>query len=190
VSIVLHELGHALAATWQGDLTPRFRGHLTWNPVVHMGWISILLALTVGLAWGATPVNRDAFRNRRWGDAIVSFAGPAVHVILAGVAAGAIALLPDFRTQPPDSAERWAVLFWHIVLSRNCALFLLNMIPIPPLDGFHVAEGFVDFGDLGRWLQQRQMMGMVLVMVLISSGVLPFSQAVRWMSQTLGGLPL
>jgi Zn-dependent protease len=64
------------------------------------------------------------------------------------------------------------------------------MIPIPPLDGFHVAEGFVDFGDLGRWLQQRQMMGMVLVMVLISSGVLPFSQAVRWMSQTLGGLPL
>jgi hypothetical protein len=40
-SIVLHELGHALVATWEGDQTPRMLGHLTWNPVVHMGWLSL-----------------------------------------------------------------------------------------------------------------------------------------------------
>src|SRR5262249_49505763 len=42
VSIVLHELGHALAATWEGDPTPKIRGHLTWDPRVHMGWMSII----------------------------------------------------------------------------------------------------------------------------------------------------
>jgi len=41
-SIVLHELGHALTATWERDPTPRMMGHLTWNPVVHMGWVSII----------------------------------------------------------------------------------------------------------------------------------------------------
>lgn len=188
VSVVLHELGHALAATWQGDPTPRMRGHLTWNPIVHMGWVSFVLAMTVGLAWGATPVNPSYFRNRRWGDAIVSFAGPAVHLLLAGVAAAAIVALPDLRSRAPDSAERWTVLLWHIVLWRNCALFLLNMIPIPPLDGFHVAEGFLDFGELGAWLKRMQPMGMILVFVLISSGTLPFWDAVGWVTGQLGGL--
>ena len=46
---VLHELGHGFAAIWQGDDTPRETGHMTLDPMVHMGGFSILLLLIVGI---------------------------------------------------------------------------------------------------------------------------------------------
>ena len=45
VSIVLHELAHGWVAIWQGDRTPIEKGHMTANPIVHMGWFSIILLL-------------------------------------------------------------------------------------------------------------------------------------------------
>ena len=86
-SIVLHEQSHALAPRGEGDPTPRMLGHLTWNPVVHMGWLSLGLVCLGGDRLGATPVNRRNFRHRRWGDALVSGAGPAVNLFLALVGA-------------------------------------------------------------------------------------------------------
>ena len=83
VSICLHELGHGWAAIWEGDDTPRQTGHMTINPMVHMGGYSIIAFLLLGFAWGLMPVNPGNFRHRRWGDAIVAVAGPAVNLILA-----------------------------------------------------------------------------------------------------------
>lgn len=51
-SITLHELAHGWAAIWQGDRTPIETGHMTWNPLVHMGWASLLMFAIVGIAWG------------------------------------------------------------------------------------------------------------------------------------------
>ncbi|MCP3858657.1 MAG: site-2 protease family protein, partial [Phycisphaeraceae bacterium] len=51
-SICLHELGHGWAAIWEGDDTPRRTGHMTIDPMVHMGGYSILAFLLLGFAWG------------------------------------------------------------------------------------------------------------------------------------------
>lgn len=87
-SVVLHELAHGFAAIQQGDRTPVTSGHMTLDPVVHMGQASLIMLCVVGLAWGQMPVRPAHFRNRKWGEAIVSGAGPATNLALALLAIG------------------------------------------------------------------------------------------------------
>ena len=164
-SIVLHELGHALVASWEGDATPKIRGHLTWNPVVHMGWISLILIAVLGIGWGSTPVNRAMFRHRRWGDVLVSFAGPAVNLALALFGAIVLVLATKSGTAV---AERIAD-FWLIVVQFNVLLFLFNMIPIPPLDGFSVLDGTFDLGGFGALMRQAGMFAFVIAILIVNS---------------------
>jgi Zn-dependent protease len=164
-SIVLHELGHALVATWEGDPTPKYRGHLTWNPVVHMGWLSILLVCVMGIGWGLTPVNRAAFRHRRWGAVLVSGAGPMVNVLLALL--GAFVLVVAVNSGAPREGR--LVEFWFTVLRYNALLFLFNLIPVPPLDGFSVADGTFDLGELGVLLRRAGFLAFIAAILLVNS---------------------
>ena len=63
-SICLHELAHGWAAIWQGDRTPRETGHMTMNPMVHMGGASLIVFALVGIAWGLMPTDPSRYR---WG---------------------------------------------------------------------------------------------------------------------------
>jgi Zn-dependent protease len=136
-----------------------------------MGWLSIGLAAGIGIAWGATPVTPGYFRHRRWGDVIVSFAGPAVNLCLAVVAA--LVLVLSAHSEAPSLVTG----FWHVAAMYNVALFLLNMIPVPPLDGFTVASGFFEMGEAGRWLRSLHPWPLVIVLVLLSRG--PFWEVAR-----------
>ena len=71
VSISLHELGHGIAATWQGDDTPRVTGHMTLDPTVHLPPFSWFLLLFAGISYGLMPVNPSRFRSR-YGSALVA----------------------------------------------------------------------------------------------------------------------
>jgi Zn-dependent protease len=170
VSIVLHELGHAYAATAEGDPTPRMLGHLTWNPVVHMGWLSLALVAVLGIGFGRTPVTPRNFRDKRWGRVKVSFAGPAVNLALWIVCTTVLALFA--RVAPTAVAEARVegvsltlVVRWMAVL--NLVLFGFNMIPLPPFDGFTVLRGFVDLGNLGLRLQSLGSIPMILAFVVV-----------------------
>ena len=63
LSICLHELGHGYAAIKCGDDTPRLSGHMTLNPIVHMGVPSLVMFAIVGIAWGMMPVDPSRFRR-------------------------------------------------------------------------------------------------------------------------------
>ena len=91
ISIVLHELAHGWAALWQGDDTPRTSGHMTPDPLVHMGGMSLVALVLVGIAWGMMPVNPNHFRSR-YGDALVAAAGPAMNMALALVSLTGLAM--------------------------------------------------------------------------------------------------
>ncbi len=134
LSICLHELAHGLAAISQGDDTPQQTGHMTLNPVVHMGWESIIFLCIGGIAWGAMPVNPAKFRSRQWGDVLVSAAGPLSNLVLGLVFVGflAIALHTDLLS----------VEFFRLGAQTNFALCLFNLLPIPPLDGFRIFSKF------------------------------------------------
>jgi Zn-dependent protease len=57
LSICVHELAHGIVAIGQGDNTPSKAGHMTLNPIVHMGAESIVMLCLFGIAWGTMPVN-------------------------------------------------------------------------------------------------------------------------------------
>jgi Zn-dependent protease len=143
LSICLHELGHGWAAIWEGDNTPRELGHMTFDPLVHMGKFSLIMFAVIGIAWGAMPVSPQRFRHR-YGDAIVSFAGPAVNIVLALfciLAAGLwIAFVPEFV---PNRLESIVRTFFVTGAMLNIALLILNLLPIPPLDGSTILSDFV-----------------------------------------------
>ncbi len=176
-SIVLHELGHGLVATWQGDPTPRMRGRLTWNPVVHMGWFSMGLAAVVGIAWGMMPVNPAAFRNRRWGHTMVAFAGPAVNLTLAFLSALLVTV-----SQVLD-APGVIVQFWAVGVTLNVLLFLFNLIPVPPLDGFTVLTHSLNLGAFGDLVRRAGMFPLIVAILIVNSA--PFDLAVATMTDFL-----
>ncbi len=138
VSIVLHELGHGLAAIQQGDDTPIATGHMTWNPLVHMGPMGLGLLCVVGIAFGVMPVNPRRFRDP-YGDAFVAAAGPLVNGVLAILSLTTLAVLIK---QGIDPRVAGVDPLWIMGL-LNIVLFLFNLIPISPLDGSVVVGNFV-----------------------------------------------
>jgi Zn-dependent protease len=154
VGFPVHEFSHALAAYRLGDGTAKLFGRLTLNPIAHFDPIGgTLLAVSFigsamaggGFGFGyakPTPVNRMNLRYGRWGEAIVAAAGPISNLILA--TAGAIPLRylranPDLSSQIPLLA---AVLSLFVFI--NIVLMLINLVPIPPLDGSKVLFAFLD----------------------------------------------
>ncbi len=131
-SIVIHELAHGVAAISQGDDTPTISGHITPNPIVHMGWTSIIFLCVSGMAWGLMPVTPAKFRHARWSDIAVSLAGPVSNLILGAVAV--VLAVMGARSGASMINEQFCLMAAQI----NFSLFALNMLPVPPLDGFHV----------------------------------------------------
>lgn len=143
-SIVLHELSHGWAALALGDDTPRVSGHVTWNPLVHMGTFSLILLALVGIAWGAMPVNTGRLRGR-FGDAKVSAAGPAMNLLLAVVSLAccvAWVIVADRMNVREPLWSNMARFFW-IGAFLNIVLAMFNLIPAPPLDGSRILASLV-----------------------------------------------
>ena len=149
ISIVLHELAHGWAAIWQGDDTPRQMGHMTGDPMVHMGGFSLLMLALVGMAFGAMPVNPSNFRSR-YGDALVSAAGPAMNFLLALVALTALVVWVKISGSAIEGPSKNGQFFLQIFGTTNIALGIFNLLPVPPLDGSTVLGNFVP--AYRRWL--------------------------------------
>ena len=149
ISIVLHELAHGWAAIWQGDDTPRQMGHMTGDPMVHMGGFSLLMLVLVGMAFGLMPVNPRNFRSR-YGDALVSAAGPAMNFLLALVALTALAVWVKISGSAIEGPSKNGQFFLQIFGTTNIALGIFNLLPVPPLDGSTVLGNFVP--AYRRWL--------------------------------------
>ncbi len=137
ISITLHELAHGLAAMIEGDDTPQISGHLTLNPVVHMGWESLIFLCIAGIAWGQMPVNPAKFR-RRYSDAIVSAAGPLCNLALALLFVLLLKLTGGLHLAGFFSSR-----FLYLAARLNLILCLFNLLPIPPLDGFRIFSDFI-----------------------------------------------
>jgi Zn-dependent protease len=175
VSISVHELFHALAARWQGDDTAVLAGHLTLDPRVHMGQTSIILLMLFGLAWGSTPVNQSRLK---WpfSPALVSFAGPFANLLMMTLSIWMVlGLEHNTATLPAEGLAVWGPWieaiqrFLSLAALMNAFLFLLNMLPLPPLDGFGILETFVPV--LRRYGFSLSQYGFFILMVLFFFGL-------------------
>lgn len=141
LSVVLHELGHGVAAIWQGDDTPRVTGHMTLDPLVHMPPFSMVLLFVAGIAFGLMPVNPSRFRSR-YGSAMVAAAGPAVNLILAFLGLTILVIWLKAAGQSPAEEMNNFQRFFFMLGVLNLVLCLFNMLPLPPLDGSTVLKDF------------------------------------------------
>jgi Zn-dependent protease len=140
-SIVLHELAHGWAAIASGDRTPIETGHMTWNPVVHMGVPSLVMFALVGIAWGMMPVNPARMRGK-YADVRVSLAGPMMNIWLAVVACAAAAVTARYSGLVlGDEARANLFVFFALGGTLNFALAIFNLLPVPPLDGSRILAG-------------------------------------------------
>lgn len=189
VSVCLHEFGHACVAWRGGDVTVRAKGYLTLNPlryahpVYSLVWPLVFVLLGgIGLPGGAVYINQSLLRSRAW-RAGTALAGPAVNLGLALLLGGAFAagLLPRASDQPLTVA-------FALLLQLQLSAVLLNLLPLPPLDGF---------GALAPWLPARWQAlarawsGQTLFILFLVLWYAPavngaFWEAVGWLTRTLG----
>lgn len=180
LSIVLHEMGHGIAAYAMGDNTAKDAGRLSLNPIRHLDpFGSFLLPLLLVLSGGPiigyakpVPYNPNRLRNRRVGEVVVGLAGPAVNLILALIGALLAAMAQQMYPGSPD------VWYWvwqisaQLVIVNMCLMFF-NLLPVPPLDGSSIIAPFLSDKALARYYQiQHYAMPVFLIVVLIVPRVL------------------
>lgn len=167
IAFPIHELSHALVADRLGDPTPRQNGRITLNPFAQLNLIGSILMLVVGLGWAYVPISPRYLRpNPRTGHMIVAAAGPISNLVLAVICAilwhtlqPALATLGSFELQ----GYIYRVLFFFAFI--NVALFLFNLIPIAPLDGFTVLKGLLPY-HLAFRLESFQRYGMLIFLAV------------------------
>jgi len=186
VAFPIHEFSHALAAYRLGDGTARLMGRLTLDPRAHFDPTGgVLLAVSVlffgfGFGWAKpTPYNPMNLRGGRWGEAIVSAAGPVSNLILA--IAGAIPLRwIEFSGMSIPLLE--AFLFFFVQI--NLVLMIFNLIPIPPLDGSKVLYAFLDPRTVWRIRPVLEQYGLV---ILLGAMLLPIFPGNRTLGDIVFG---
>jgi Zn-dependent protease len=143
LGVTLHEAGHAYAAYYLGDDTAKRAGRLSLNPLVHVDKVGTIIVPIAMKLLGApfmfgwakpVPVNVGRLRNPRRDSIIVSLAGPSANLILAVAAGFLLSIVGDMGYTQQD----WAYMTLIYMVYLNCLLGVLNLLPIPPLDGGHV----------------------------------------------------
>src|SRR6188472_36800 len=155
VGFPVHEFCHAWAASRLGDSTARWQGRLTLNPRVHFDPVGgLMLLITALLSQGAwffgyakpTPVNPMNLSGGRRGEAWVAAAGPLSNLVMAAVVAIPLRILVQNLTilqGLPDRAQQLILLVPYYFVVINVFLFIFNLLPVPPLDGWKVLNGLV-----------------------------------------------
>ena len=168
IGFTFHEYAHALVADRLGDRTPRSQGRLTLNPFVHIDIMGFILILLVGFGW-AKPVqtNPSSFKHYYKDDLKVSFAGPIANLIIAFVATVLFAIVTKVFSSV-DSSNQLATIIYTILVDTvriNCMLFILNLIPIPGFDGFHILRDLFPkfFYNIADQMQKYQLIIFVLL---------------------------
>ena len=143
LSLTLHEWGHAFAAYKCGDDTAKNMGRMTLNPLMHIDPIGFIMILLVGFGWAKpVPVNPRNYRNYKKGEAFVSLAGVFMNLLLATAFCAAYVPLVRMYAFGSYSWLNNGLLLTLIRygISLNLVLLLFNLLPIYPLDGYHIFE--------------------------------------------------
>lgn len=182
VAFPVHEFAHAFVAYRLGDDTAQQAGRLTLNPLRHLDIFgSLMLIVTQFIGW-AKPVPVNPYHLRygpRVGNAIVAAAGPLSNLLMA------ILIAIPFRLGLFDAAPPWVFgVIWTFV-TINVVLFIFNLIPLGPLDGYSVLMGIVG-EDAARFFEPLRTYGSLLLMGLLMIGY--FSPGLNFLGRVLGPL--
>jgi Zn-dependent protease len=179
-AITVHEVAHGWAALRLGDPTAKRLGRLTLNPIKHIdpvGTVLVpgLLLILGGFIFGwakPVPVTWENLRHPKRDMALVAAAGPGANLLMAigwAIFAKIGAMLP--------AEMQWAGVpmqyMGHFGILINAVLMILNLLPLPPLDGGRVAVGLLP-GPLAWQLSRLEPYGFFILIALLATGLLAF----------------
>ncbi|MBN2387644.1 MAG: site-2 protease family protein [Anaerolineales bacterium] len=174
-SLCLHEFSHALVAYQGGDTTVREKGYLTFNPLKYTHPVySLLMPLLflliggIGLPGGAVYIETWRLRSSRWQSA-VSLAGPLSNLFLA------LVLAVTLQFAPAGGGGIWPGLAFLALLQVSAVI--LNLIPVPPLDGYGALAPHLNHDLRARIERQR---GLIAVFFFLLLWSVPFVNRLFW----------
>ncbi len=192
-AITVHEAAHGYAAKYFGDLTAERLGRITLNPLKHIDPIGTLLlpALSVllgGILFGwakPVPVNFANLRRPKQDMLWVALAGPASNFFMALCWGLLLARVELFPLSSQEFLSQMSVAGIQI----NLVLLVLNLLPLPPLDGGRIAvsllpmQAAIKFARIERY-------GMIILIALLFTGILGviLSPVLRFFQQLLYAL--
>jgi Zn-dependent protease len=174
LSLTIHEYAHAWSAYKLGDDTASRMGRMTLNPIAHIDPIGTVVLPLLGIPFGwakPVPINPARFtRKIRMGAgmAITAAAGPIANVILAVLAALGFAALVRFGLD--DDSLHAAGELLGLTIRLNVSLALFNLIPIPPLDGSRIVDGFMPIRLRPQWDAFTRLSPLLLLALIFFGG--------------------
>lgn len=174
-AITVHEAAHGYAARYFGDMTAHNAGRISLNPLKHIDPFGTLLlpAMTIflgGILFGwakPVPVNFGALRNPKKDMLWVAAAGPAANLVMAIF----WILLIKFAVALPAAMALPLTLMCKAGVGINLVLMVLNLLPLPPLDGGRIAVSLLPH-DLAMQFAKIERYGFVILIVMLFSGML------------------
>jgi len=162
-AFTFHELAHAYVAYKFGDMTAKNQGRLTLNPLKHLDPFGTLLILIAGFGWARpVPVNRFFFKKPRLAGILVSVAGPLSNLVLAFIGFCVAYGMQRFGVNPTDNFYD----FLDIFIKLNTVLFVFNLLPLPPLDGYRIVEDLAPNHFRAKMTQYEQY-GVLIFLILV-----------------------
>lgn len=181
LALSFHEFAHAFIAYKMGDPTPKYQGRLTLDPMAHVDWIGLIMFALFGFGW-AKPVqiNPSNFRNRKWGNILVSLAGPAANLLLAVIFFIIQIIIIAFSglnqsfflLLAAGVSKASPLLILYSIINRivflNIIFAILNLVPIPPFDGYRVVKDlfFRKYASF-FWQYERYSLFILLAFILL-----------------------
>ncbi len=195
-STTIHEASHAWTAWKWGDPTAKDLGRITLNPIPHIDLLGTVIVPLVTListsgggimGWASTPVDKSRMRDSRWGDFWTSAAGPISNLLLAVISFVLlkVVLHSALGDATGDLGKPIRFMLWTGVW-LNIFLMILNLLPIPPLDGSHLLQNLLP-DSLADLYEQIRPFGLILLIVIGTSGLLNklVDPVIQWVSSML-----
>jgi len=178
LAITVHEVAHGWVAMKFGDKTSQMLGRLTLNPFKHIDPIGTILVPGVLLLLGgfifgwakAIPVNPKNFKRPKHDMAWVAVAGPVSNILMA-IGWAVIAKIGYLVLPSYDGIGKFMIYSGMAGIAINLILAILNMIPIPPLDGSRIAAAFLP-KKLYYYYMRIEPYGFFIILGLMLIGIL------------------
>ena len=177
-AITVHEVAHGWVANKLGDPTARMLGRLTLNPIKHIDLVGTIiipgiLLLLGGFIFGwakPVPITWQNLKNPRRDMALVALAGPISNLLMALI--WALILKLGLSLHPQTSIlGLFLASMGGAGIAINLMLMILNLIPLPPLDGSRVVASFLH-GRLALAYGQLERFGFWILLILLVTGIL------------------
>ena len=162
VGLTVHEAAHAITAKWLGDSSAERMGRVSLNPLRHLSPLGTLALFVVGFGWGKpVVVNVYNFKWPKFYYLLSSLAGRASNLILCAFSLGILYLRPH-----------WIIVFvCTSIFFINAILAVINLLPIPPLDGSKIWPCIIP-GMRPTVSRKWTRVWMVVLLVCLFSGVI------------------